>query len=182
MSQYYFTVASLPNLDFESVPSLSYEDFLALCKSSLDPADYEILLSARLDGSLAEESANSVVSRWSVFEQSLRNELVKLRAPELGMDSGKFLKLFIDMTTTPAIARNSVKQENPEKAEEYLVRERWAYLDELEAGHYFDIEKIVVYSLRLQLLERKKLFTDREKGKEDFQEIYEQIKTAIKNA
>ncbi len=64
------------------------------------------------------------------------------------------------------------------KAEEYLNRERWIFLEELEVGHFFDLEKLIVYSIRLQLLERKKFFS-MEKGKEHFLEMYEQIETAI---
>ncbi len=181
MSQYYFTVAALPYIDFESAPALTYRDFLALCESTLDARDYEFLLSAKLDGSLPEHCTNGVLKAWSVFEQSLRNELVKLRAPQLGIETEKYLKLFVDSTVTPLIARNSVKEENPEKAEAYLDRERWLFLDEIESGHYFDIEKLIVYSLRLQILERRKLFTP-ERGKEGFNGLYEQIKTAIKDA
>ncbi len=181
MSQYYFTVAALPYLDFESAPSISYVDFLSFCESTLTPHDYELLTAAHLDGSLPEGFSHPVLTAWSIFEQSLRNELVKLRAPQLGMDTEKYVKLFIDNTTTSLIARNSIKEENPEKAEEYLDKERWNFFSELEAGHDFDIGKLIVYSLRLQLLERKNLF-DEEKGKNGFQEIYEQIKTAIKDA
>ena len=181
MSQYYFTVAALPYLDFESAPSITHDDFLSFCESSLDPHDYDLLISAQLDGSLPGDVSHPVLRAWSNFEQSLRNELVKLRAPQLETEGEKFLKLFIDNTTTPLIARNSMKQENPEKGEEYLNKERWNFLNELEAGHDFDIGKLIVYSLRLQLLERKNLF-DQEKGKKGFQEIYEQIKMAIKDA
>ena len=181
MSQYYFTVAALPYLDFESTPSISYDDFLSFCESTLDPHDYDLLVSAQLNGSLPGDISHPVLTAWSLFEQSLRNELVKLRAPQRGMDGEKFVKLFIDNTTTPLIARNSMKQENPEKAEDFLNKERWNFFNELEAGHDFDIGKLIVYSLRLQLLERMNLF-DEEKGKNGFQKIYEQIKMAIKDA
>jgi hypothetical protein len=47
-------------------------------------------------------------------------------------------------------------------------------LDELESGHYFDIDKILVYALRLQILERKALF-DEQKGREMFDKVYTEI-------
>ena len=181
MGQYYFTVASLPDLDFETVPSMGLHDFLTLCRGTVNEHDYEILESARFDGFLSEHITYPLLVQWSIFEQSLRNELVKIRAPRLGIDGEKYVKQFMYTTAAAPIARNSVKQDDPERAEAYLDKERWIFLDDLEVGHYFDIGKLIVYSLRLQLLERRKLFTA-EKGKEHFQKLYEQIKTAIKNA
>jgi len=178
LSQYYFTVASLPNLSYETEPSVSYEDFMDLCQNTLEDAEYSILSSVHLDGLLPDGITNKVLQNWSLFEQSLRNELAKLRGPDLGIDYEKYTKEFLYKIGTQAIARNAIKEENPLKAEEYLNRERWIFLEELEVGHFFDLEKLIVYSIRLQLLERKKFFS-MEKGKEHFQEMYEKIKTAI---
>ncbi len=180
MSQYYFTVASLPNLDFESETSFRFNDFLEVCRSTLDKEDFKIVESASLD-MFESRMENSTLNRWIVFEQSLRNELVKLRSPELGIDPEKYLRHFVDDTTTPLIARNAVKQEDPFKAEAFIDRARWSFLEEMEVGHFFDLEKLIVYSLKLQILERRAHFKE-EQGKENFQEIYEQIKTAIRNA
>ena len=41
-----------------------------------------------------------------------------------------------------------------------------------------DIEKILVYALRLQILERKALF-DKEKGREMFEKIYAEVTSPI---
>lgn len=178
MSQYYFTVASLPDLGYETEPSISYEYFMDLCHGVLEDSEYSILSSAHLDGSLSDGITNKVLKNWSLFEQSLRNELAKLRGPDIGIDYEKYTKEFLYEIGTQAIARNAIKEENPLKAEEYLNRERWFFLEELEVGHFFDLEKLIVYSIRLQLLERKKFFS-MEKGKEHFMEMYEKIETAI---
>ena len=68
--------------------------------------------------------------------------------------------------------------ESPLQAEEALNLARWGYLDQLEAGHYFDIDKLVVYVLRLQLLERKARF-DEQKGREMFDLVYGEITRPI---
>ena len=44
----------------------------------------------------------------------------------------------------------------------------------MESGHYFDIDKILIYLLRLQILQRKALFDD-QKGRELFDKIYAEI-------
>jgi len=179
LSQYYFTVASLPSLDLSVTPQISMDQFIEVCRSTLSPEDLEVVESAAID-SFPADCDNAVLNRWMTFEQSLRNELVKLRAPGMGVDSEKYVRRFIDDTTTPAIASAAFKTDDPLKAEEYLDTARWNFLEELEVGHVFDIERIIIYSLKLQILERRKLFTI-QKGKDNFQNSYEQIKTAIRN-
>jgi hypothetical protein len=77
-----------------------------------------------------------------------------------------------------AVARDAFAQDSPLQAEDILNRGRWMYLDELEAGHYFDIDRILVYALRLQLLARKSLF-DAEMGRQMFDKVYSEIITPV---
>lgn len=178
MSQYYFTVSSMPWLDFDSDPPLSMDTFNDVCESTLSEEDCKLVKKASLDD-FDFETGNPVLKRWTVFEQSLRNELAKTRGVHLGIDSQQYVRQFIDDTTTPGIAAAAFKQETPLKTELHLLKERWTFLDELEAGHFFDVENLIVYSLRLQILERKAQFTIDE-GNVNFTEIYEQIKTSIR--
>jgi len=181
LSQYYFTVASLPLLNFEIVCPLRYDEFLEICGQNLSDHDFAAVESARLDVSDLKKAGNGILNRWILFERSLKNELVKLRGSELGIEPEKYIKHFVYNTSTPIIARNALKQEDPLKAEYFLDRARWNFLDEMEIGHYFDVEKLIVYSLQLQILERKMLF-NLDQGKENFQNIYGKIKTAIRTA
>lgn len=178
MSQYYFTVSSLPGIDLDSEPSINSSEFLEICRSSVSEEDFSIISMVSLD-SFEYETENTVLKRWAVFEQSLRNELAALRSGQTGIDSQKYVRQFIDDTTAPGIAAAALKQENPLKTEMFLMRARWTFLDELEVGHFFDIEKLIVYFIRLLLLERKALFNE-QAGNNNFMEIYEQIKTAIR--
>jgi hypothetical protein len=77
-----------------------------------------------------------------------------------------------------AVAREAYAQDSPLQAEDTLNRARWGYLDELEVGHYFDIEKILVYALRLQVLARKALF-DADRGRELFDKVYSEIISSV---
>ena len=164
-------------LDFDYDPPITMDRFIEVCESTLDDKDYNLVKTASLDN-FEYDTDNPVLKRWTTFEQSLRNELAKVRGNNLGIDPQKYIKQFIDDTTTPAIAAAAGKQDDPLKAEMYLCSERWKFLDELESGHFFDVENLIVYSLRLQILERKAKFKV-ETGNENFQEIYEQIKTDI---
>ncbi|MCK5674918.1 MAG: DUF2764 family protein, partial [Spirochaetales bacterium] len=127
------------------------------------------------------DSSISLIKKWLSWEGTLRNEIAKLRSVSLGVDSGQFIYDTPSNSEAPGIAKNAYKMDSPLLAEEVMDKARWQFLDELEQGHYFDLEKLIVYSLRLQILERKSMFTT-ENGNEKFQKIYENIKEAVREA
>lgn len=177
MAQYYYTVASLPLLflDTEQFPKI--EGFLASVQEAAPKGDFAIISSATLYPS--KNPLHPIIEKWWQFESSLRNELVKLRASRLSVDGAPYL-----VNTVPPynlidlinLAREAFLEESPLVGEGILDRGRWAYLDELEFGHYFDLEKLIVYYLKLQILERKALFC-RERGLESMQKTYDGILT-----
>ncbi|MFW5685010.1 MAG: DUF2764 family protein, partial [Spirochaetota bacterium] len=71
-------------------------------------------------------------------------------------------------------AREAFSHDSPLSGEDALDRARWRFLDDLEAGHYFDLDRVVIYFLKLQLLARRRLFT-RTRGEERYAGITERI-------
>ncbi len=181
MDQYYYAVSSLPFLDFNIAPLIKVVDFYAICSSALEEKQYNIIKSVSISDLKAMNPSVTVIKKWLSWEGSLRNEIAKLRAESLGYDSGPFIYDIESNSETPGVARNAYKMDSPLLAEELLDKARWLFLDEIEQGHYFDMEKLIVYSLRLQILERKSMFTT-ENGNENFQKIYENIKEAVHEA
>ena len=51
------------------------------------------------------------------------------------------------------------------EAEKLLDRTSWQFLDELEQGHYYDLEFLMVYGLKLKILERHQEYAT-SKGRE----------------
>jgi hypothetical protein len=174
LAQYYYLVASLPLLfyDGESIPSR--EEFLATCRQHISPRHYSLLLSASVSDLRTTVPSCKTLDLWRQWEISLRNELVRLRAKNRGREAQAYLVDSPGVLAPQAIAREAFAQESPLQAENTLNRARWNYLDELEVGHYFDIEKILVYALRLQILAREALF-DEVKGSEMFDRVYSEI-------
>lgn len=181
MSQYFYLVATLPLLSFDQEHIPSSQEFLALCRSHLESEDFALLSRALLKPS-GDTTALSldyepildgerVVQAWLTWESRLRDELVRLRAQRLGMDASGYLSDAAYVTGVYEAAREAIGSASPLDGEELLDRARWSYLDELESGHFFDIARLIVYFLRLQLLERRALF-DRERGKKRFGELY----------
>ena len=71
------------------------------------------------------------------------------------------------------LAEQAFNADSPLMAEEILNKARWRYLDELEFGHYFDIEILVIFFIKLQILERISSF-DAEVGSERLNAIVSQ--------
>ena len=181
MDQYYYVVSSLPFLDFDSPPLIKIDEFMSICKSTLIEKEFNILSSVSLMELNTTDSATDVIKKWLSWEGTLRNEIAKLRAASVDFES-EFHGLDFETNLDALIAaRNAYKLNSPLMAEKSLNKARWYMLDDLEQGHYFDLEKLIVYSLRLQMLERNSMFTT-ENGNENFQKIYENIKEAVRDA
>jgi hypothetical protein len=140
------------------------EDFLAISKVELEANDFALLETVRLLQS--DESVTcGVLTKWYAWEHALRNELVKRRAPKLGLNAEDYLRGNEHNRACALVADEVFQIESPFTAEEALDRARWRFLEELEIGHYFDMEKLVVYALKLQILTRRSFF-DSEEGRE----------------
>jgi hypothetical protein len=180
LSPYYYLVATLPMLFYESERSPSREEFLELCRTQVSQADFRVLAEAGLLVRGEQASGCAVLDKWRSWESGLRNELVKLRARRKGIEPAGHLVEAEEQLGLPEIARQALSETSPLAAEEVLNRARWEYLDQLETGHYFDLARLVLYALRLQLLERRRLLTDRERGGASFQSQYQTITHSIR--
>ncbi|MBU8912509.1 MAG: DUF2764 domain-containing protein [Spirochaetales bacterium] len=180
MNQYYFLVASLPFLSRDSDRASPPEEFLASAREHLTPRDYTAVCSARIDAPVELEPGPPVVTKWQRFERGLRNELVKVRAARLGADPAEHIRTDeagsddTDQTGLTDTAREAFGEESPLSGEDVLGRARWEFLTELEVGHFFDVDRLVVYYLKLQLLARKRLF-NRDDGERAFKAATDRI-------
>ena len=180
MSQYYFFVASLPGLSFETERTLSPDSFLEMAEANLSSPDMRALRRARIDAPVELEDAPEVVIEWQRFERGLRNELVKIRATRKAVDAAEYIRrddAGNDETSRiglAEVAREAFGEESPLTGEHALNRLRWAYLDELEVGHFFDLNRVIVYYLKLQILARERMF-NREDGERVFTASTEKI-------
>lgn len=186
MSQYFYLVATLPYIsyDAESFPPL--ESFLVACREQMTESDYRKLTSCSLEPHPLRDNGDSsgACEEFSKFERGLRNALVKLRAARLGLDPVDFIATdaggndYTDQTTPADAAHQAFTSESPAVAEEILDRARWTRLDELSLEHYFDLDYLSIYYLKLQVLERKSRRT-REAGTTAFNQAYESVISTI---
>jgi len=174
MSQYYFVAASLPILLPEEKPTISINSFLETAQLHLTKKDFEQLLLSTTEMPISTEQLKGLSKTYWLWEKSLKNELVKLRASRLGLSPEVYLVDEENVYGTHRIATEAFKIDSPLEAELYLISERLNYLDSLLVGHYFDITFLIIYYLKLQVLERASYF-DSEIGFENYKKIYKNI-------
>ena len=141
----------------------------------LDTEDWEVLASVKLHSD-EETSPNPTHAAWLAWERSLRSELARQRAQKLGVDAGPYVKTGIVSQTVLDTARAAMADCSPEQAEGIILRAHWTYLDDLEVCHHFDLDKLVVYFLKLQVLALKHA-RNKEDGLRMFSAQYEAIRT-----
>ncbi len=177
MGQFYYTVASLPLLNYDEPGELKYSDYLEDCQKWLKPDEWDTLESSLISPE-TEKELPGIAEKYRRWEISLRNELVALRAPAVGVEADSFTVPGERFSDTAALAAAAFKEESPLEAENILNRGRWDFIENLKVGHYFDLEFLVLYSLQLQIIERKRCF-DEERGFDRYQEIYKNILSGI---
>jgi hypothetical protein len=182
LSNYYYVVAALPLLHFDKKAAVSVDYFLDFCCGHLKPDDYTLLIRADFQNFSDTFPQAKVYMQYRTWEVALRNELVRLRAAKIEQDAIPYLRPGIEIFSLRTLARKAFEESSPLKGEEILNKARWDYLEELETGHFFDIQKLVIYHLKLQLLNRKACFQD-ELGKENYtaflRHVFEELKTGV---
>ena len=143
-SSRYYLVSSLPLLRFGKNPAMPTQDFLPECKKWMSPQEYRVLQKADIDSSKVLVDTNPILTQWRMQDSFLRDDLSRARHIAQNT-SGE--KLPVSMLSVFA-------QETPLLMEKEFARKQWYVLDELELGHYFDINILIVYFLKLQILER----------------------------
>lgn len=156
MSGYYpYLISSLPMLHFGMRPPFSSEKFLALCQQFILKADIEVIKKATLSGKYITQEIHPTLKKWQDFDTGLRNELVKIRSLHKHIDPQKYLRPDgCAETYITHIAMSAHRTPDILEAEKFLDQERWYFLDTLSFGHYFDLGFLLIYVLKLFILER----------------------------
>ena len=150
---YVYLISSLPMLHFGAKPPFTFAKFLEICQDKIPKSDAGIIKS--LTEGYDSEFSHPALKRWRDFDTALRNELVKIRASRRHVDYLKYVRgdEYIEPYVIH-IAMSAYRTPSILEAERSLDRERWRILDELAVGHYFDLDFLIVYALKLLILER----------------------------
>jgi hypothetical protein len=170
-SSYPYLISSLPMLHFGANPPFAFEDFLQTCKGLIPDKDFDIVSLCANEALWERPVSQETLKVWIAFEVGLRNELVKIRSSRRKIEPAKYLRSDgSDDTALYHIAINSHRILSLIESEKFLDQARWHRLDELSFGHYFDLDALIVYALKLQILWRWEKVS-----RADKQEILEKV-------
>lgn len=157
MADFYpYLVSSLPMLHFDMKPPFSFDRFLEICCPLIPEKDGQVLRTLPQPGQYAEKGIRiPVVQRWIDFDVALRNELVKIRAAKKHVDPAAYLRFggADSPSLAPAVLAAAVMASLLD-AEKALDELRWKALEDIAAGHYFDLDFLIAYAGKLLILER----------------------------
>lgn len=160
MSSYPFLLAQLPVLSFQETEFPSRHEFLGQAEKWLSEGEYAVLAQADLHDYQVVDHGFELLREWAEFQYKLRRDLANFRENHrLGHDH-----------KTHMFPTAYVRDETPLVAEIKLLELQWEFLSERRHIHYDDLTALVIYSLHLQILERKSSF-DEETGRERFEQL-----------
>ncbi len=179
MAAYYYLAASLPMLTGpDMAPPLASAEFLDACRRFMPARDFRGIEGVALkpDNRMTPEKElwPRVYREFYLWECSLRNNLASLRAASQSLPEDSFLRPGDQMFGTASVAEEAMGKTSPLEAELFLDAARWMKISELSAGHFFDMDFLVAYSLQLQLLERRAMFEE-ERGFAAYRGLYERV-------
>ncbi|MCF7873470.1 MAG: DUF2764 domain-containing protein [Candidatus Omnitrophica bacterium] len=161
MDKYYYLIAQLPLLKFREQNYLDKNSFLEEAKKWLTKEDFIKLQEADLDD-LEKKGKNRFLQEYKEFELSLRKELAAYRQSKKSkQEYGPRL-----------ILEKKLLEGNPLEVENKLFFYRWQELSERSKEYVFNLEAVIAYFLKLQILE-KVLSFDKKEGTKKFDSLTE---------
>jgi hypothetical protein len=169
---------------------MSSEQFKVLCARFLSRADAALLDLCSLDpdplapGQTEEEAVSQGASprpaspaflgAWWEWERALRLNLARYRAQRIRREGGAPVGAPEYPADAASAAKAAVALESPLEAEFFLDRARWNAIEALQGLHYFSVNTIYAYLLKLRLMERRALFKI-EEGFAEYKGLYAAI-------
>jgi hypothetical protein len=177
LTRYFYTGAALPTLRLGDKVPITEEKFLEFAEDTLKPADFRVLCKSRL-GSL-EPTGFGFADRILSFEKELRLELARARLAKLKFEAPLSLPESDGRDVLLEKVRAVLALDSPLEAELFLNQLRWSFLEDMGAGHFYDLEALVVYYLKLQIALRQETM-QKEPGRRAFEETYENVSAGVR--
>jgi len=176
---YYYFASALPLLvDIDSKLPFSSEEFLADCQRLLIKEDYYLAYQVLVNAGNGIQTENTTIKNLIQFDQDFRNELAFYRAEYAKQDPSDHVRgekssaLGLVEAINPLLKANELLE-----VEKTLDRIRWKNYDYIGSGHFYNLEYIIIYGLKLRIVERYETINS-PKGKEIFEE-YKKIEIPI---
>lgn len=159
---YYYLPASLPYLVFERKTPISVSDFISECEKWFSGRDLKLIKNIRMNDTQINPEDPGILKEWKRFNKDLREELAKARHEKKIHAKEPVVTRLVDI----------FEEKNPLLMEMKYEKIRWDYIEQSEFRYNFDLNWLIIYLLKLQILERLTAF-NKEKGIENFEKLCE---------
>ncbi len=149
----YYLIPLMPELDLRKKPPLSSREFIDMCRQSLSIRNITSLEQCYLY-EFDDQTSFITVKEWYNSERYLRNQMVEFRAERLRKDPDVFYRGDYFSGKILDEVQTICRLQEPAAMAEVLYKKRWHLLDHLQCGHFFNMEWLSIYYLKLQLLEK----------------------------
>ncbi len=177
MREYFYTIAALETVKLDEKAPVSEADFLRLAEDTIDARDYQVLLKSRWGAT--EPTGMPFADGILSWEKELRLDLAKARITSLKLEPPPALPHSDGSYSLLDKVRNVLALESPLDMEIALNQLRWSFVEDMGAIHFFDLEALVVYYLKLQIVLRQEMF-QKELGQESFEKAYAAVNEGFK--
>ncbi|MCK5083090.1 MAG: DUF2764 family protein [Candidatus Omnitrophica bacterium] len=169
-NEYYYFAASLPMISLKGKLPMAVEAFLEAARRLLADGDRE-LVEQLLTGDEPVETDNAAALAWIAFDRNFRNEIAWFRAQRAHKNPQKSVHgVKEDEPWLREAVHEASRMPDLLEAERLLDRTAWQFLDDLAGGHYYDLEFLICYGLKLKILEKHHQYKS-SKGNEVFDGI-----------
>lgn len=155
-------------LDFWGELPFSLGDFRESCRNNLTPRDFAVLEQV-IDGKMGE-SCHPLLMTWCHIVSALRQEIARRRKRQYQHKAQE--QHGDEYSPYPRIAELLNRADQTEdlyQAQMMIERVGWQYLDEMLTGHFFSLENILVYAIKLKILARLAAMTEA-RGEEELKQ------------
>lgn len=171
MAEHYYLISSLPMLSLDKGLPFSYAEFMDICRDHLGKAEYAELESAVLEAS--GDPRSPLMRKWKAYLGKVASVLKAQRAKKLGWNGGDVVALGNDPVLSERIQR-AVDVMNPLEGEKEILAVYFDFLQSNSSLSPFSMDNLLLYALKLQILERLGSF-DQEKGRKEFRRLFSDL-------
>ena len=140
-------------LDFDSKAPQSFDQFLSDCHRHLTSDDYDLVCAIFSDQDDVKTNLEGL-QRLIEFNRGFRNDLVYFRAERARKDPSNYMKG--QRTAKPyhmEMIQQAANETNLLDSQKAIDRFKWKMWDDLSSNCHFGLELIVVYGLKIRMLE-----------------------------
>jgi len=151
-NKYYYFVSTLPCIEFGKPIPVTKEAFLEEASKWLTSKDLSLLKQVDIRDLSQKTTDTDFLKQWKQYDVNLRQQLKQARS---------IRKNSLDEKPSQEAAE-ILSEQTPLFAERAFEKRRYDFLENIELDYHFDLNFLVLYFLKLQIVKRLESFSKEE--------------------